>query len=229
MALRISSCITGTPDNSPRRPVPATYSATVLRTSPMTPGSLFSDITAGSSASTNKASLPSVDSSLPWMISFDFTWSMSWLKASPSGSGVGNNAPRNAAADARRRARGKHRDDAARAVDQLQVDRHVAQLFQRRALEQLVALDDHQHVEFVRREAVRDFDVIAVFRRVGAEQLAERIVDLQARETDGRADAQHDENEHRDELVAQRKEAHALDAERQIPRLDGAGGKLTFG
>ena len=62
------------------------------------------------------------------------------------------------------------------------------------ALEQLVALDDDQHVEFARGKAVRDLLVGLVFGRVGAEQLAERIVDLQPLEADCGGAEQDDED-----------------------------------
>ena len=78
MALRISSCITGTPESSPRRPVPSRFSASVLRTSAMTPSSLPGAVAAGSSASTISVSLWSSDSILPRMISFAVTF---WIKA----------------------------------------------------------------------------------------------------------------------------------------------------
>ena len=53
-----------------------------------------------------------------------------------------------------RLARGKYRDQAARAVKQLQVDGQIAQRLERGSLEQLVALDDDEDVELVRRESV---------------------------------------------------------------------------
>ena len=51
-------------------------------------------------------------------------------------------------------------------------------LLERIALEQVRGLDRHQHVEFGRRETLRHLFILLEFRRVGAEQLAERIVDL---------------------------------------------------
>ena len=53
----------------------------------------------------------------------------------------------------RRLARREQRDQAARAVDQLQVGDEVAELLQVVARQQRLALDHDQHVEFGRREA----------------------------------------------------------------------------
>ena len=56
---------------------------------------------------------------------------------------------------AERLARGEHRDNAARPVDELQVDDERAQLLDRVALEQHLPSNDNQHVVFARRKFVR--------------------------------------------------------------------------
>ena len=73
-ALRISSCITGTPDSWATRPVPARSSAITLRISPTTRPRLSFETTPGSSDRTTRASWPSSDSSLPRMMSFVMTF-----------------------------------------------------------------------------------------------------------------------------------------------------------
>ena len=55
-----------------------------------------------------------------------------------------------------------------------------------------------------------------------AYELAERVVDLHPRKADRRHDAEHDESNRAQQPVRQRKEAHALDPEREIARLDRA-------
>ncbi len=68
---------------------------------------------------------------------------------------------------------GENRDQAPGAVNQLKFDRKFAQFFERRALQQLVALYDDENVKFVRREAARHFFISTEFIGVGAEQLAQ--------------------------------------------------------
>ena len=95
----------------------------------------------------------------------------------------------------RRLARREQRNQAARAVDQLQVGDEIAQLFEVFALEQRLALDHHQHVEFDGRKALGLGLVLPVFLGIGPEQLAQRIVDLDAVDTEQRGDEQADEND----------------------------------
>src|SRR6185436_5565127 len=113
-------------------------------------------------------------------------------------------------------------DQPARAVDQLKLDRELAQLFQRRALQQAIALDDDQHVKFVGGKTPRDFFVGPKLVGVRPEQLAEGVVDLDPYKADGRNHAQDDEDDHTQSAVRQREKADALNAQCQIPRLDRA-------
>ena len=95
----------------------------------------------------------------------------------------------------RRLARREQRNQAARAIDELQVGDQIAQLFEVFALEQRLALDHDQHVEFDRREALGLGLVLPVFLGIGPEQLAQRVVDLDAVDTEQRGDEQADEND----------------------------------
>ena len=94
----------------------------------------------------------------------------------------------------RRLPRREQRDQAAGAVDELQVGDEIAQLLEIVARQQRLALDHDQDVEFGRREALRLRLVLLVFLGVGAEQLAERIVDLDAVDAEDRADDQDDQD-----------------------------------
>jgi len=107
----------------------------------------------------------------------------------------------------------------------LQVGDHVAQLLEVLALKQRLALDHHQHVELGRGEALGDFLVLLVFDRVGTEQLAERIVDLDPLDAERRADAQQREDDARQHRRANADQPDPLQPEcnaRQLPaRLVG--------
>src|SRR5260370_15047861 len=63
------------------------------------------------------------------------------------------------------------------------------------AREQRCAFDHDQHVEFGRREALGLRFVLPVFPGIGPEQLTEGIVDLDALDTEDRADNQRNEND----------------------------------
>ena len=95
----------------------------------------------------------------------------------------------------RRLASGEKRDDSARSVDKLNVGDKIAQLLQRRTRQQRLALDHDQHVELGRRKALGDLLVLAEFLGVRAEQLAQRVIDLDALEPEERADAK-DQQDH---------------------------------
>jgi hypothetical protein len=95
----------------------------------------------------------------------------------------------------------KYGDQPARAVDQLKLDRELAQLFQRRTLQQAIALDDDQHVKFVGGKATRDLFVGPKLVGVRPEQLAEGVVDLDPHKTHGRDGAQDDEGDHTQSAV----------------------------
>ena len=118
--------------------------------------------------------------------------------------------------------RGKYGDQAARSFEQLKLDREFAQVLQGRSLEQPIAFDNDQHVELVGGKAAGDLRVCFVFRGIGPEQLAERVVDLHARKADRRQRAKHDESERAQHPVRWRKEADPLNPQGQIARRDGA-------
>src|SRR5581483_6044173 len=133
-------------------------------------------------------------------------------------------------------ARGEHRDETARAVEQLERRGKLTQLLQRFALEDAVAHDDDQDVVFVGRETARDFLIGLVFGGVRAEELAQRVIDFHLHEAEGRQGAQQHERDRAQLSVRGRKEAEALDAEREVARLDRAwrngrvaGGERSFG
>ena len=77
--------------------------------------------------------------------------------------------------------------------------------------EQLVAFDDDQHVIFARGKPLRHFLILMELRRVRAEQLAERIVDLDAADAEGGENGGDRQNGGDEIGEAQRDEADALD------------------
>ena len=105
----------------------------VLRISPMVSFSPWLCTIAGSSESTTSASVPSSDKSLPRMISLVSTRCYQLLRTpAPSGSSLGKQRAGNLPALRRLTGR-EQRDQAARAVDQLQVGDEIAQLLDRLA------------------------------------------------------------------------------------------------
>ncbi len=114
----------------------------------------------------------------------------------------------------RRLAGGEKRDNSARSVDKLNVRDKIAKLLQRGARKQRLALDHHQHVEFGRREALGDLLVLAEFLGVRPEQLAQRVIDLDALETEEGADAKQQQDDHRRDRRPHRDQTQPLDAER---------------
>ena len=121
----------------------------------------------------------------------------------------------------RRLARREQRNNSARALDQLQVGHEVAQLLEIGARKQHLAFDHHQHVEFGRREALGFRFVLLVVLGIGAKQLAQRIVDLDAVDTEQRADDQHDEND-----AGQDRRLHRDQADPLQPERDALGRRL---
>ncbi len=95
----------------------------------------------------------------------------------------------------RRLARREQRNQPARAIDELQIGDEIAQFLEVVARQQRLAFDHHQHVEFGRREALGLRFVLLVFLRIGAEQLTEGIVDLDALDAEHRADHERDQND----------------------------------
>ncbi len=127
-----------------------------------------------------------------------------------------------------RLARREYGDQPARAVDQLEFDSELAQLFQRCTLKEAIALDDDEDVEFVRWESPRDLLVGPEFLGLGLEQLTERIVDLDPHETHGRDHAQYNEGNRAQCLVRQREKTDALNPQRKVARLNGPRGALQI-
>ena len=134
----------------------------------------------------------------------------------------------------RRLARRKQRDQAAHAIDQLQVGDHVADLLEIGTRHQRLAFDHDQHVEFGRREAFGDGLVLLVVLGIGAEQLAQRIVDLDALDAEDRRDHQGGQDDAGQDRRLDRDQPHALDPEgdalsRRRRLLDLLDVDLTFG
>ena len=205
--------------------VPPRSSASVLRISPTTGDNPLPSATDGSSARTISASSPSSDKSLPRMISFDITLAINSIVG-----GAGRQRLRKQRLRQlpllRRLARREQRDQAAGAVDELEIGDRVAQLRELVAVEQVLPLDDDQHVELARRETGGDLLVLLEFGRVGPEQLAQRIVDLEPVEAEHRADHQQGEDDRADDRGAQRDQPDALDPVGQ--RMQPACGRPAF-
>jgi hypothetical protein len=86
----------------------------------------------------------------------------------------------------------ENRDDAARAIDQLEVCDESAQLLDRFPREQCLALDYHEHIELARRKTSRHLFILLELLRVRTEQLAERIVDLDSCDAEPGGDRERD-------------------------------------
>ena len=113
----------------------------------------------------------------------------------------------------RRLARGEQRDLARHSVDELQIDDEVAQSVDRFPLEQIVAADHDQHVVFARRETLGDGLVVVELRRVGAEQLGQRIIDPEPGIAEARGDSDGDDERRGNQGIAKCGETEPLDAE----------------
>ena len=115
----------------------------------------------------------------------------------------------------------------------MQVGDHVADLFEVLAGQQRLALDHDQHVEFGRREALGDGLVLLVVLGIGAEQLAQRIVDLDPLDAEQRSHHQRGENDHRHDRRLDRDQPHPLESEGDaLARgrlLGGLDVDVTFG
>ena len=74
------------------------------------------------------------------------------------------------------------------------------------AREQILAFDDDEHVEFARRKSPRHLLVLFELGRIRAEQLTERIVDLDPRDAKGRGDHQRDRGDGDDPRMRQGQE-----------------------
>ena len=131
---------------------------------------------------------------------------------------IGRKQRRGQLARRRRLTRREQRDQAARAFDQLQVRDQVPDLLQVFPPQQSLAFDHDQHVEFGGGEALGDFLVLPVFLGVGTEQLAERIVDLDAIDAEHGADHHREQDDAGQDGRAHGDQAHALQAERDAYR-----------
>ena len=131
----------------------------------------------------------------------------------------------------RRLPRREQRNQAARAVDQLQVGDQIPQLLEIAARKQRFAFDHDQHIEFRCRKTLGLRFVLLVVLGIGAEQLAQRIVDLDALDAEDRTDDQGDENHAGQHRRPDRDQADALqpesDAQPLWRLLDLVGMDLT--
>ena len=189
-----------------------------LRISPMVVLRPLPPTMSGSSDSTTSASVPSSERSLPRMISLLSTVWTSASYSAPVGSVSGKHRRRQPAF-LRRLAGREQRNEAAHAVDQLQIGDEVAELLDRLPRHQVLAFDHDQHVELAGREALGHLLVLPELRRVGAEQLAQRIVDLETAQAEGCEYAHQRENDGRYNRGAQRNQAQPLDAIGEVVKL----------
>ena len=88
------------------------------------------------------------------------------------------------------------------------------------ALEQRRSLDHDQDVVFARGEALRHFLELMELRRVGAEKLAQRIVDLDAHEAECGGDREQDQDDDARDREAERDQADPLDPIGEVMPLD---------
>ena len=121
----------------------------------------------------------------------------------------------------RRLTRREQRDEAARAVDKLQVGDEITQLLEVVARQQILALDHDEDVEFLGREFLGHLLVLVELLGVGAEELAQRVVDLDALDAEHRADHQQHQDDAGDDRCLHRNEAKPL-----YPERDALGRRL---
>ena len=124
-------------------------------------------------------------------------------------------------------ARRKQRNQTAHAVDQLQVGDHVADLLEVVARQQRLAFDHDQHVEFGRREALGHGLVLLVVLGIGAEQLAERVVDLDAIDAEKRRDEQRHQHDAGQDRLLEPRPARCARARRRCWRRPAAPRSLS--
>ena len=124
----------------------------------------------------------------------------------------------------------EQRDDAGRAVDELEVRDEVSEVVQRVAGEEVVRRLHHENVELVGREAPRHVLVLPELRRVRPKQLRQRIVHLEPRHPEARRHGQ-DQQDHRGQHgPVQAQQADALRPEGDVDlaaavRRGQAGGR----
>ena len=97
------------------------------------------------------------------------------------------------------------------------------------ALQKRWTFDHHEDVVFVRREPTCDLLELLEFGRVGAEQLAERVVDVDARKPNAGQHRQDNDQAASDQRNAQSPQPHAFQAEGDIDGLCLVIGRDTIG
>ena len=92
-------------------------------------------------------------------------------------------------------------------------------------LKEARSFDHHEHVVLARWEAAVDLLVLAELGRVGAEELGEAVVHLEAHHAEDREHGQHDDQAERNPWRPERDEAEPFQPEREgerSPRLAAA-------
>ena len=106
----------------------------------------------------------------------------------------------------------------------MQIGDHVAQFLEVVALEQRLAFDHDQHIELGRREPLRHLLVLMIFLGVGAKELAEGIIDLDAVDAKYRTDHHGEQDDAGQDRCADRDQADPLESEGDAGRpFDRAG------
>ena len=111
----------------------------------------------------------------------------------------------------------EHGDQPVHAVGELQVDDGAAEGFELRLLEEVLALDDDQHVVLAGGKAAVDLLVAPELLGVGAEELGKRVVDPEQRQAPARQDGQRDDQQKRDGRRPQPDQTQPLQSEREGP------------
>jgi hypothetical protein len=89
-------------------------------------------------------------------------------------------------------------------MDKLQIRHQIAQAVERSTLQQRFTFDDDEHVKFTRRKQLRFQLVLLELWSIGSEQLAQRIIDLDARDAESGCDCQYRRNRSNDGWDPQR-------------------------
>ena len=199
-----------------------------LRISPTVVLSPLPPTILGSSDSTTSASVPSSDRSLPRMISLFSTFWTSASYSGPVGSVSGNTGAGSLPSSGGCRAENSEIRPRTLSI-KLQIGDEIAQLLDRVPRHQVLALDHHQDVEFGGGKALGHLFVLAEFLGVGAEQLAQRIVDLDALEAERRDHAKQRQDDGRHNRRAQRDQAEPLEAIGQVVQLARRRARIAIG
>ena len=111
--------------------------------------------------------------------------------------------------------RRKHGKNAAGAIDQLDIGDKVAKFIDVLSIEKPVALDNHQHVIFVRWKAPRQVLKLMELGCIGAKQGTERIVDLELCDPEGGKDAKRCHDHRGQKWRSKRNKPDALEAQHE--------------